>query len=338
MRACGRYRALAIAALAGVAFSVGTAAAQDLQDPALPDVEVQDLSPVPLPPSPSLPAPQLPAPAIPAPQLPAAPTPTVPSLSPSLPAPAPSGSGSTAQAPRDSSGTTAGDSGSGGGSAAASSSRGGAATYGARDPRTEARTRSGKRRRRAGDDVPEPGRRLRATVRRLRGCLGRLPQGERRVLLLRAGVGPRPALSRAQVGERLHASVPRVARLERRGLRRLRTLDRNAGCGAAPVLHGAAFAARGAAPPRAPVVSALAADTPRGALPNAAGDASDAKRAAPQSGVKDAFGSSPPSHPATAIAPEDGGTIADPKLFVAAIALVLLGYAVFRRNGSLYRL
>jgi hypothetical protein len=336
MRACGRYRALAIAALAGVAFSVGTAAAQDLPDPGLSDVEVPDLPPVPLQPPPLLPAPSLLAP-----QLPAAPIPTAPSLSPSLPAPAPSGSGSTAPAPSGSSGTAAEDSGSGGGSAATSSARGGAATSGARalaDPRAGTRARSDRRHRRPRDDVPEPGKRLRATVHRLRGCLGRLPQGERRVLLLRAGVGRRPVLSRAQVGERLHASVRRVARLERRGLRRLRTLDRNEGCGAAPIPHGAGFAARSAGPPRAPVVSALAAEAPRGALVNAAGDAGDAKGAAPQSGVKDAFGSSPPGHPATAIAPEDGDTIGDPKLFLAVIALLLLGYAVLRRNRSLYRL
>ena len=75
-------------------------------------------------------------------------------------------------------------------------------------------------------------------VRRYAGCLGILPRRERRVLELRAGVGPRRPASRARVSRRLDLSVRRVARIERRALR---TLERDArdGCTLAP---GAEFA------------------------------------------------------------------------------------------------
>jgi hypothetical protein len=58
-------------------------------------------------------------------------------------------------------------------------------------------------------------------VLRLRGCLPRLPRGERRVLILRARLGaPRPR-PRARVANILDVSAHRVARIERRALRRL---------------------------------------------------------------------------------------------------------------------
>jgi hypothetical protein len=73
-------------------------------------------------------------------------------------------------------------------------------------------------------------RRLRQVVGRLRGCLDGLPVLERRVLILRAGVGPGDPRSRARVARATDLSTRRVARLERRGLRRLRGLARG-GCG-----------------------------------------------------------------------------------------------------------
>ncbi len=88
-------------------------------------------------------------------------------------------------------------------------------------------------------------RRLRRTVTRLRGCLDGLPTAERRVLVLRTGLGPRPARSRARVARVLDVSAGRVARLERRGLRRLRGLARD-GCGGATA---PAPATTGYAPP-----------------------------------------------------------------------------------------
>jgi hypothetical protein len=66
---------------------------------------------------------------------------------------------------------------------------------------------------------------LERTVARLRGCLGQLTDDQRRVLALRAGLGPRPALSRAQVARRLGLGVGQTRRIEHRALRRLGTLD-----------------------------------------------------------------------------------------------------------------
>jgi hypothetical protein len=84
--------------------------------------------------------------------------------------------------------------------------------------------------------MPRPGalreRRLHRTVTRLRGCLDGLPAAERRVLVLRTGLGARRARSRARVARALDVTPRRVARLERRGLRRLRGLARG-GCGSA---------------------------------------------------------------------------------------------------------
>jgi len=81
--------------------------------------------------------------------------------------------------------------------------------------------------------MPRPARRerrLHRTVTHLRGCLDDLPTAERRVLVLRTGVGARHARSRAGVGRALDLSPRRVGRLERRGLRRLRALARGGRC------------------------------------------------------------------------------------------------------------
>ena len=73
---------------------------------------------------------------------------------------------------------------------------------------------------------------LERTVARLRQCLGQLPDRQDRVLSLRAGVGPRPALSRTQVARRLGLGVAETRRVERRGLRRLGALDGAGMCSA----------------------------------------------------------------------------------------------------------
>lgn len=73
-------------------------------------------------------------------------------------------------------------------------------------------------------------RRLRSVVKRLSGCLGRVGHTERRVLVLRAGVGDARALSRAAVARRLEIPSGRVARAERHGIRRLRALSQRHGC------------------------------------------------------------------------------------------------------------
>ena len=77
-------------------------------------------------------------------------------------------------------------------------------------------------------------RRLRSTVARLDSCLGGLPALERRVLVLRSGLGARQPRSRAGVGRALDLSPRRVGRVERRGLRRLRGLAGGGRCQGAP--------------------------------------------------------------------------------------------------------
>jgi hypothetical protein len=73
-------------------------------------------------------------------------------------------------------------------------------------------------------------RRLHAIVRRLQGCLVQVGTTERRVLTLRAGIGAVGAFSRERTARRLGLSPLRVARIERRGLRRLAALGRSGGC------------------------------------------------------------------------------------------------------------
>ena len=85
---------------------------------------------------------------------------------------------------------------------------------------------------------------LRETVSDTARCLDDLSSAQRRVLTLRAGVGAGPPRSRSGVARRLRISERRVVRLERTGLRRLRSLDRVGAC----------------APPTAP--TATSADVP----------------------------------------------------------------------------
>ncbi|HZV75282.1 MAG TPA: sigma factor-like helix-turn-helix DNA-binding protein [Conexibacter sp.] len=73
-------------------------------------------------------------------------------------------------------------------------------------------------------------RRLERAVARLQACLSGLTERERRILTLRAGLGPGPALSRAQVARLLDLSLTRTGQIERRGLRRLGALDRAGRC------------------------------------------------------------------------------------------------------------
>jgi hypothetical protein len=72
---------------------------------------------------------------------------------------------------------------------------------------------------------------VRRIVARYGACLSGLPTRQRRVLRMRAGVGPREPASRAAVARRLDISVARVRLAERRGLRSLRRAAQE-GCGA----------------------------------------------------------------------------------------------------------
>jgi hypothetical protein len=73
---------------------------------------------------------------------------------------------------------------------------------------------------------------LRRVVVRLQGCLARVPRAERRVLVLRAGVGIAHTRSRARVARITGLRRARVVLLERRGLRHLRALGRAGACAA----------------------------------------------------------------------------------------------------------
>jgi hypothetical protein len=75
--------------------------------------------------------------------------------------------------------------------------------------------------------------RLESAVMQLHQCLDDLGASERRVLSLRAGVGPGAPLTRSQVARRLDLGVGRTGRIERRGLRRLDGLAAAGACGTA---------------------------------------------------------------------------------------------------------
>jgi hypothetical protein len=81
-------------------------------------------------------------------------------------------------------------------------------------------------------NVRKRDRELRRAVARLQGCLARVPRAERRVLVLRAGIGIARTRSRAEVARMTGLQRARVARLERRGLRQLRALGRAGACAA----------------------------------------------------------------------------------------------------------
>ncbi len=113
---------------------------------------------------------------------------------------------------------------------------------------------------------------LERTVADLRQCVDQLGEAQRRVLTLRAGLGPRAPLSRTQVARRLDLSRPQAGRIERRGLRRLGALDAAGRCGVT------------AATTSATIASLLA---PAGALATsstAAGDVGSASR--PRYGIE----------------------------------------------------
>jgi hypothetical protein len=74
---------------------------------------------------------------------------------------------------------------------------------------------------------------LRATVQRLEGCLGNLPDQLRLALELSTGVDAPRALSPAAVAEYLHIRVGEISRLEKQALRRLRLTARTHTCGGA---------------------------------------------------------------------------------------------------------
>jgi hypothetical protein len=101
-------------------------------------------------------------------------------------------------------------------------------------------------------------RRLREIVNETSGCLGHLGELQRRVLSMRAGVGPAEPRSRRSVARALDRSVSRVRRAERRGLERLRALR------AAPCAQSAAAASGSAYAYGTPAAMAAVAGGPTG--------------------------------------------------------------------------
>jgi hypothetical protein len=131
-------------------------------------------------------------------------------------------------------------SGGGGGQAGASAQPNAAAppSGGGQSPAPQSpRSASSARQPSSGASAPTQLRRhdraLRRTVLGYEGCLGRMPNVERRVLSLRAGVGIGHTRSRAEVQRLTGLSRARVVATERRGIERLRGLARAGACASA---------------------------------------------------------------------------------------------------------
>ena len=181
-------------------------------------------------------------------------------------------------------------------------------------------------------------RRLRTTVARLGACLDSVPALERRVLVLRSGLGARRPRSRAGVGRALDLSVRRVGRLERRGLRRLRGLAGGGRCAGAPV-HLEAFAPA-ATPVWATPTTLAAARGPFAAAPRSEDrievkgeqESSDAGRDAVEAELAPPGKPKPASPPSAAVVQRGGDGAIDFTLPLLALA-TLLGIALAVRGA-----
>jgi hypothetical protein len=156
-------------------------------------------------------------------------------------APTRSGAGSTGAGSTGSGspGSGSGSAGSGGGSGGGATGTAGSTSGSATSPGSSATGADGQSTRGGSSDakpktraarIQQRERNLRSTVLRFRGCLSRVPRSERRVLSLRAGVGRLRAHTRSEVARITHLRRARVIKLERRGLRRLRALNRAGAC------------------------------------------------------------------------------------------------------------
>jgi hypothetical protein len=250
-------------------------------------------------------------------------------------APAPSEPTATTRTTGSGGGPGGGDSGTGGGSATGgeSAADGGSTASGSASGRVAAAGRStAVAARSAGArDTPRRARsrerRLRRLVAASRGCLAALPAAERRVLVLRAGLGPRDPRSRRATAARLDVPLAAVRRRERAGVRQLRALGGD--CGGAAVSPSAASAAG------AMLASTTTAGTAAGGQARPGGDGEpDA------GGVLGASESSPrtggaPEAPATVIpgvVPPGGG---DASVYVlAGLAAMLIALLATRRSRA----
>lgn len=141
------------------------------------------------------------------------------------------------------------------------------------------------------------------------------------MLALRAGLGAGPALTRAQVAQRLAIGVPEVIRLERRGVRRLGALAHDGRC-AAGGSNGDSDAA-------------LALGASSGEFPFGSADGQPAGAVGSASGVKgvSAHGSGDDSGgPSVALPVEDPGVVVALLLLAAALGVVALAVRRELRN------
>ena len=211
-------------------------------------------------PSVTVPSVTTPSVSTPAGTVPSTSTPSVSTPSVSTPgsAGARSGGGSTGSSASGSRSGSAGGSGGGApgttgaaGSTPGSQTSSGAGATGADGQSTRSGSSSGKPQSRAAR-VQQRERDLRRTVLRFHGCLSRVPRSERRVLSLRAGVGRLRPHTRSEVARITHLRRARVVKLERRGLRRLRALNRAGACQDAGASTTAMTAAPGTGTPLPP--------------------------------------------------------------------------------------
>ena len=211
-------------------------------------------------PSVTVPSVTTPSVSTPAGTVPSTSTPSVSTPSVSTPgsAGARSGGGSTGSSASGSRSGSAGGSGGGApgttgaaGSTPGSQTSSGAGATGADGQSTRSGSFSGKPQSRAAR-VQQRERDLRRTVLRFHGCLSRVPRSERRVLSLRAGVGRLRPHTRSEVARITHLRRARVVKLERRGLRRLRALNRAGACQDAGASTTAMTAAPGTGTPLPP--------------------------------------------------------------------------------------
>jgi hypothetical protein len=158
-------------------------------------------------------------------------------------------------------------------------------------------------------------------VARLSGCLATIRPGQRRVLVLRAGIGAADPHSRAAVADRLDLRLRTVRRTERRGIRALRAAAR-VGCSAA---SGGSSGSERTAETVAFHLGANRDERGGGAAGTATGRADEPG----QSGVKEEFRSGPGGAPGATLTPPslgDGDGTPPPVAMLLALAF-LAGFA-----------
>jgi hypothetical protein len=156
---------------------------------------------------------------------------------------------------------------SGGDGAGGGAGAGGAGAAGARGPGTSGWRGGAGRRGRLAVAAARRGprgarrivreRRLRRAVRRLEPCLDVVSSFQRRVLVLRSGLGKARPHTRRGTAHRLGVSLPRVTRAERRGVRAISRADRATGCGYAVSGGGSGGGGFELIAERAPMVAAV---------------------------------------------------------------------------------